>query len=506
MLKQSPLPKIISFGILTFSLVVIYLATLAPGLTWANDGSDGGDLITATAIGGVAHPSGYPIYMLLARGFQLLPIGSLAFRTNLMSAFFAVMTSLLVYALVERRVILELEPYQASIAGLGAGFATGLAPLLWSQAVITEVYTLHAFFIALTLYLIVNRQPRNSTRLDRVQGVVYGLAACNHLTSMLVIPGAIVASCVSRFSSRESISGTLPIGKDYSFNWKAVTRQLIWMVPVLLIYLILPLRAMNHPAVNWGNPITIKNFWWLVSGQTYRFFYLQDNLQLWPRIQATANLLLQQFGLLGIVLGFVGLVMTFKPSRLQFLTIWNAMVFSLVTVVYQSVDSYVYFIPVIISFSIWIGLCIVYLTKYLIRLHKIWIGAFVVILLIYFTYGLVSNWQSVDASHDDRAETFGNQVYAIAPENAIVFAEGDKAVFTLWYFHFALGQRPDVSVVASDLLHWDWYLNSLKSTYPSLNLTIPFPWPSTIESENPGKPVCYIRYSDEDETEISCED
>ena len=450
MLKQSPLPKIIPSGILIFALTVIYLVTLAPDLTWANSGSDGGDLITAIAIGGVAHPSGYPLYMLLARGFQLLPIGSLAFRTSLMSAFLALMTSLLVHTMVARRVTLEAETNQVYIAGLGAGFATGLAPLFWSQAVITEVYTLHAFFIALILYLIVNRQLRNSTHLDRVQGVIYGLAACNHLTSILVIPGAIIASCVRRFSSMESISGTLPIGKDYRFNWKSAVRQLIWMAPVLLIYLILPLRAMNHPAVNWGNPITIKNFWWLVSGQTYRFFYLQDNLQLWPRIQATANLLLQQFGLLGIVLGFVGLVMTFKLSLLQFLTIWNAVVFSIVTVVYQSIDSYVYFIPVIISFSIWIGLCIGYLTKYLIRLHKIWIGAFVVILLIHFTYGLVSNWQSVDASHDDRAEMFGNQVYAIAPENAIVFAEGDKAVFTLWYFHFALGQRSDVSIVASD--------------------------------------------------------
>ena len=27
--------------------LIVYLATLAPGLTWANNGADGGDLITA---------------------------------------------------------------------------------------------------------------------------------------------------------------------------------------------------------------------------------------------------------------------------------------------------------------------------------------------------------------------------------------------------------------------------------------------------------------------------
>jgi hypothetical protein len=61
------------------SLLAIYSSTLAPGLTWANSGSDGGDLIAAAATGGVPHPTGYPLYLLLARLFQILPVGSLAF-------------------------------------------------------------------------------------------------------------------------------------------------------------------------------------------------------------------------------------------------------------------------------------------------------------------------------------------------------------------------------------------------------------------------------------------
>ena len=80
----------------------IYLGTLAPGLTWANVGADGGDLITAAAVGGVAHPTGYPTYLLLAKFFQFIPIGSLAFRTNLLSALAAIVTALLVYILVVR--------------------------------------------------------------------------------------------------------------------------------------------------------------------------------------------------------------------------------------------------------------------------------------------------------------------------------------------------------------------------------------------------------------------
>ena len=84
-------------------LATAYSLTLAPGLTWANHGEDGGDLITAAATLGVAHPTGYPTYLLLAHLFQLLPIGNLAFRTNLLSALSAMGA-----AFVVRVIILEL--------------------------------------------------------------------------------------------------------------------------------------------------------------------------------------------------------------------------------------------------------------------------------------------------------------------------------------------------------------------------------------------------------------
>ncbi|HLO31264.1 MAG TPA: DUF2723 domain-containing protein, partial [Anaerolineales bacterium] len=82
--------------ILACSLSAIYLSTLAPGLSWANDGSDGGDLIAAAATNGNAHPTGYPLYLILARIFQFLPVGSLAWRTNLMSALATVCAAVLI--------------------------------------------------------------------------------------------------------------------------------------------------------------------------------------------------------------------------------------------------------------------------------------------------------------------------------------------------------------------------------------------------------------------------
>ena len=63
---------------------LLYLATLAPTVTF----EDSGELITAAYGLGVAHPPGYPIFCIVGKAFSMLPVGSVAWRLNLMSAFF----------------------------------------------------------------------------------------------------------------------------------------------------------------------------------------------------------------------------------------------------------------------------------------------------------------------------------------------------------------------------------------------------------------------------------
>ncbi len=57
-----------------------------PDLSWANGSQDGAELITASATLGVPHPPGYPTYTIIGKLFSLLPLGTVAFRFNLLSA------------------------------------------------------------------------------------------------------------------------------------------------------------------------------------------------------------------------------------------------------------------------------------------------------------------------------------------------------------------------------------------------------------------------------------
>ena len=66
-----PVRGLVGLGVFGLSLA-LYVATAAPGLTWRNDSADGGELAAAAWTLGVAHPTGYPTYVLLARGFAVL--------------------------------------------------------------------------------------------------------------------------------------------------------------------------------------------------------------------------------------------------------------------------------------------------------------------------------------------------------------------------------------------------------------------------------------------------
>jgi len=461
----------------------VYLSTLAPGLTWANSGSDGGDLITAAHTGGIAHPTGYPLYLLLARLFQTIPIGSLAYRTNLMSAVFAALSAILIYGLIVR----ALDLRHGWLAGLTAGLAFGLAPLVWSQAVITEVYTLQAFLTALILYL----YAFPTSRFEALRGLILGLAMGNHLTTIFLIP--------LMFLDFRAVDGDRAQRPASS-----LTRQLIWFAIGLSLYLTLPLRALTDPPVNWGNPITLKRLWWLVSGELYQGYYLQPQMaEIGGRAQAWASLLVQQFGWLGMLAGIFALVLLFKPTRLYLSTLWIGFAYAAFALVYTSEDAHLYLIPVYLAFAVWIGLGVGSVLGKTPSSSRVLLWGAGILITACLGFHAFAVAPQVDASQDQRAEMFGRQVMAEVPKDALVFVKGDRAVFTVWYFHFALGQRPDTAVVVEEFLHFDWYLETLRHTYPALNVPGPLPWAQNVADANPSRPACFVEYVEQ--AEILCE-
>src|SRR5688572_22397237 len=77
---------------------VLYIRTLAPSLLYG----DSAEFQTIAYTLGIGHPTGYPIYVLLAKLFTFLPVGDIAYRVNLFSAFSAALTVTLVYLITRK--------------------------------------------------------------------------------------------------------------------------------------------------------------------------------------------------------------------------------------------------------------------------------------------------------------------------------------------------------------------------------------------------------------------
>src|SRR4051812_42753987 len=167
--------------LLAVGALALYVRTLAPTLLLG----DGAEFQTLAATLGMAHPTGYPIYLILGKLFTWLPIGSVAYRVNLLSACAAALAVALLYLLGRRLGI-------RGSAALVGPLALGVCNLFWWHAVIAEVYTLGAAFIAGILLLLFTWRHTGDWRWLLAAGLLGGLSLGVHTTIMLAAPAVLI--------------------------------------------------------------------------------------------------------------------------------------------------------------------------------------------------------------------------------------------------------------------------------------------------------------------------
>jgi hypothetical protein len=124
--------------------LALYVHTLAPSVATIFDDSLEFPLVSYRLA--IAHPTGYPLYTLLGKLFILAPWHDVAWRVNLLSAVAGALAVVFVY-LAARQLARRRLPVLLGAAALA------VSPVFWSQAVVAEVYTLAAAFVALLLWL-----------------------------------------------------------------------------------------------------------------------------------------------------------------------------------------------------------------------------------------------------------------------------------------------------------------------------------------------------------------
>lgn len=102
---------------LAMGSLALHMRTAASTITWRLGASDGAELSAAAYVLGVAHPPGYPLYLLVGHLFCCLPVGEVAFRVALLSAVSAAVGVALAAQLAGRLVLRDNSDDRRPTAG-----------------------------------------------------------------------------------------------------------------------------------------------------------------------------------------------------------------------------------------------------------------------------------------------------------------------------------------------------------------------------------------------------
>ena len=462
---------------LALSSLALYARTAAPTVLTA----DSGEFQFVPYMAGLAHPTGYPLYTMLGWLWShTLPLGDVAYRMNLFSALWAAMAVALLYitSTIFLRLVNAKMPQGALYASaLVATTAFAVSKTFWSQAIIAEVYSLHAFFVALIFYLLLRNAGRpDHSSLLLLMAFSYGLSLTHHRTMLLLAPAMAVFLWLTGLETR-------PIAPDRRMihpGHLALRGVLVFLLP-LLLYLYIPWRAPFTPYLRLSLSAdkelvlyqnTPQGFFNLVMGHMFRgeLGYRPETL---TRLRMVAALLRDQFGLVGVALGLLGVLRLALGRRWELLALTGLAYLANVvfTLVYFIGDIFVLFIPSYLVFALWLALGTATLGEGLGQAIIIWKGtpvrygpweegyqkmisgirslvsqAAVIPLCILPLIILSRNYAQVDQSQNYEVSNRWQQILAEPlPQRAILVSNDRDEIMPLWYYQFAEGRRPDLN-------------------------------------------------------------
>jgi hypothetical protein len=487
-------------GIVFFAALLLYSWTLAPTVTLV----DSGELIVAARYLGVAHPPGFPLYIMLAHLASRIPIGNVAQRIHFASAVFAALASAVVTLLVAELIAISsslkarrrskkkpanqrktvtgaLAPSLLTLApALAAGLLVAFSRTLWAYATIAEVYTLNALLIV-TIFWLMCKWRRSILEDERSESAkraltipdydwllytasaIFGLAlGVHHVTVALILPAL-----------------ALFVWKTQGFKFFSSTRFLyaaiVSVVSLIVVYSYLPLAASHDPIVNWGNPRSLTTIWWHITGRQYQVFLSFDPNIIGQELVSLGRFLLREFGpsWLPITLGLalLGFARLLKNDRTIF---WFLALVVLTDAAYGTSyfiaeDKDAYYLPAFIAIAIGAGFGLRWLFEWL-QTRAVPAATVIALaaVLLLATTTMAANWAFDNRRHYFVAHDYVENILGSIEPNALLLTLDWQVEAPLLYTREIKHRRRDVKVIDVNLLRRPWYFDYLRRAYPDL--------------------------------------
>jgi hypothetical protein len=487
--------ELLCAGIVFLIALLLYSWTLAPTVTL----TDSGELIVVAQGLGIAHPPGVPLWAILAHLASLLPLGNVAVRINFSSALFAALASAMLTLVVaelmittsylrtcKKRGAQQKKNTEDSPIGLvlicapalGSGLLLAFSRTLWTYATIAEVYTLNTLLILIVLFLMLRWRrrivadqsdagaacPKQDTWLYTA-AFVFGLAlGVHHVTVGLTLPA--VAVIVYRTQ-----------GFRFFTSRRLLYAALISITALIAVYAYLPFAAWRSPVINWGNPRSLQEIWWHVTGRQYRVFLSFSPSMMGMQFLEFCRMLLREFGPvwlpLPLVVAFAGFAAAFKQDRTSFWFLSFIVIADLAYALSYEIaeDKDAYYLPTFIAVAIAAGFGIRWLVQLTasnpIALGKKYSIAAIAVLLT-STTPFAANWPFNNRRHYFIAHDYVQNLLSTIEPNGLLLTQDWQVVSPMFYAQEVEQLRRDAKIVDINLLRRSWYFDYLRHAYPGL--------------------------------------
>ncbi|MFY9608728.1 MAG: DUF2723 domain-containing protein [Blastocatellia bacterium] len=502
---ESPSARLACAAAVFIASLSTYSLTLAPAVTLV----DSGELIVAARTLGVAHPPGFPLYVLLAHLATLIPICSVAVRVNFASAVFAALASATL-TLIAAEALLTARPVQgktsqrkpdrgdrakkavpskrskaaepvldstasriALVACLAAGLLFTFSRTLWAYATIAEVYALNTFLITgifLLMFhwrrlIISDPSPSAAGMISRhdlwldAGALWFGLGLGVHHVSV----GLMLPALAWLVLATEGLT---------FFASKRLLRAAASAVAGLVVYIYLPLAASRSPIMNWGDPQTLQRFWWHITGRQYQVFFTFSSERIGHQLGEFLQFVGRQFGPVGLLIAVLGALALFKRDKTTFgflgLVIACNVIYSTGYEIAEDKDAY--YLPTFAGIAFASAFVVEWLVIRYLRLSRLPRAASValvsLVLLLAPTLGFFGNLGFNNRSRYFIAQDYVENILNTIEPGGMLLTRDWQVYSPMLYVNEIERRRTDVIAIDINQLRRAWYFDYLDQAYP----------------------------------------
>jgi len=451
--------------IIFFFVFFIYAFSLYPTIA----PRDSGELLIVSNSLGIAHASGYPLYVLLGKIFSLISLANVGYRVNLMSAFFGACTIVILFFLLNKiKSYLSIQGSRYLIFMICILFTTN--ETIWEQSICAEVFTLNSFLFSLLVLLLITWYFSNDLRYLCLYFFIFGISLGNHQTIVFLLP-ALIFLLIIYFSKNK-------------FNLKLSYIILFFLIG-FTINLFLILRSSQKPIFNWGDPSNVNRLVKLIIRADYGTFKLTDISG--DNIYSLQNSAKQIYYYFSSLVGFSKLIIIFSLFGFIFVLRINYKIsiflfiiflfmgpfFVIISNLWNSPENNAvlkrFLIPaelIISVFFYFFILMVENITKKFVS-NKIKYANIIIILFLItiITMSIRKTYQKVSARYNFVSYDISKNIARIIDKESFVLTGADSALYGLWYLQNVLKYRNDIKIIPQSFFNYTWRFEEVKNKW-----------------------------------------